>query len=273
VPGNHDVSNAIGYTKTMTPAKDGSVMAFIYNMFVKPNTFDTSTKALAQTSYDETKYANAANKVYYSRDIAGVHFMFINMWPDSDAQEWMANDLKNISSTTPAVIITHDQPETEVKHLSDPTGSAVFTNNYENLLSNISDFTTTKSTGANTNTAQMSFVQFLQRHTNIVAYFHGNDNYNELSTCDDTGATTSGRGCFKGPNSNYSVWLPEFRVDSPMKGLVSGMDATTALDTDKLSYQVITIDSVAKKMTVREFFWKTNKWGASATISLAPRKK
>jgi hypothetical protein len=49
------------------------------------------------------------------------------------------------------------------------------------------------------------------------------------------------------------------------------------LDIDKLSYHVISIDSAAKKMTVREYRWKTQTWGSDpgsfATISLAPRTK
>jgi len=34
---------------------------------------------------------------------------------------------------------------------------------------------------------------------------------------------------------------------------------------------VITIDPLAKKLTVREYLWFTKAWGASQTISLAPR--
>jgi hypothetical protein len=290
-PGNHDVSNAIGYRKTLnngsgapTPSYDGSVLAFIYNTFVKAGTFDTSTKALAQASYTNPTYQTASNKVYYSRDIAGVHFMFISMWPDLDAQAWMEGDLAKISSTTPAIIFTHDEPVTEVKHLTDPAGPTVFssTNQFENLLVNVSAVATTATAGANTNDAQLTFVRFLQRHKNIVAYFHGNANYNQFYM-------------YHGPTGFNLVDLPVFRVDSPMKGLVSGMDASTAagcdptgatpevapyacLNTDKLSYQVISIDSAAKKMTVREYLWKTKAWGTlppgiTGNVDLVPRAK
>jgi hypothetical protein len=289
-PGNHDVSNAIGYYNGGSASKilnngsgpntfDGSVLAFIYNSFVKAGTFDTSSKTAAQNSYTNATYQTAANKVYYSRDIAGVHFMFISMWPDLDAQAWMETDLAKLSSTTPAVIMTHDEPVTEVKHLTDPAVPAVAigANKYENLLVNISAFPTTGTAGANTNDAQRTFVRFLQRHKNIVAYFHGNTNYNQFYT-------------YTGPDN--LVTLPVFRVDSPMKGMVSGIDATTAvgcdttgatpevapfacLNTDKLSYQVISIDSVAKKMTVREYLWKTNAWGTTppGNVDLVPRTK
>jgi hypothetical protein len=281
VPGNHDVSNAIGYPKTLTPATDGSVLAFIYNKFVKAGTFDTSTKALAQASYNNATYQNSDKKVFYSKDIAGVHFMFINMWPDTVAQTWMEADLAKVSATTPAIIFTHDQPETEGKHLTDPTGVTVFSNKYENLLSNIGKFAKPAGDATDTVDAEQTFTTFLAKHKNIVAYFHGNDNFNQLNTCDPvTGADTSpaqlpstGRGCYKGQDN--SVLLPEFRVDSPMKGNFSGLgySGTGSSDPNVLSYQVVTLDSVQKKLTVREYFWKTKTWGSSATISLAPRTK
>jgi hypothetical protein len=300
VPGNHDVSNAIGYTKplsrdgsasvtgastTLTPL-DGSIMAYIYNWFVKPGTFDTSSKDSAQKSYVNATYQNADNKIYYSKDIAGVHFMFISMWPDLDAQAWMEGDLARISSTTPAVIVTHDGPTTEAKHLTSQNGPTDFGNTYENLLVNagVVPYSATANIGA-----QRDFVRFLQRHKNIVAYFHGNDNWNDIGTCDASGVYQTGdaantTGCYQGPDAATNpVYLPTFRVDSPMKGRDSGQDKYTTtpglnFNSDLLSYQVISIDSVAKKMTVREYRWKTGKWGNTptnsvATISLAPRAK
>jgi hypothetical protein len=302
IPGNHDVSNAIGYsngggaTKILNNGSgpntfDGSVMAFIYNKFVKAGTFDTSTKSAAQASYTNATYQDAANKIYYSKDIAGVHFMFISMWPDLDAQAWMETELSKISSTSPAVIVTHDQPDTEAKHLTDLAGPASWANGFENLLVNISPTATTGT--SDTIAAQRTFVRFLQRHKNIVAYFHGNTNYNDLGTCDSNGVKLTGiasntTGCYQGPDPVANpVYLPWFRVDSPMKGEITGVAAKVApaactagvncLEIDKLSYHVISIDSAAKKMTVREYRWKTQTWGADpgsfATIPLTPRTK
>jgi len=105
--------------------------------------------------------------------------------------------------------------------------------------------------------AQRGFVAMLKRHKNIVAYFHGNDNRNQFYT-------------YPGPDNDVS--LNVFRVDSPMKGSVSGKDAADGIgDPSKLSFQVVTIDSAAKNMTVREYLWNTKTWGASRTVSLAPR--
>jgi hypothetical protein len=100
-------------------------------------------------------------------------------------------------------------------------------------------------------------VAWLKLHKNIVAYFHGNDNRNEFYT-------------YTGPDNDIS--LNVFRVDSPMKGTISGIDATDGKgDPTKLSFQVITIDSAKNSMTVREYLWNTRTWGVSTTVSLAPR--
>jgi len=63
------------------------------------------------------------------------------------------------------------------------------------------------------------------------------------------------------------------RADSPIKGKVSGKDET------KLSFQVVTYDTVAKTLTARECLWNAKgsgdsdatpvAWGTSRTISLA----
>jgi hypothetical protein len=58
-----------------------------------------------------------------------------------------------------------------------------------------------------------------------------------------------------------------------MKGEISGSDET------KLSFQVVSIDSAARTMTVREALWNTDPtrtdepvvWGASTTVALMPR--
>jgi hypothetical protein len=98
-------------------------------------------------------------------------------------------------------------------------------------------------------------VQFLKKHANIKAYFHGNSNWNEFYT-------------YKGPDKDVN--LPVFRVDSPMKGKYSGKDETL------LSFQLITIDPQKQEMTVRECLWNTvpgnvrqkTMVGKSATISI-----
>jgi 5'-nucleotidase len=266
VPGNHDVSNAVGYYKAMTPLFDATSYANIYNMMMKPTTLLTNTGFIGATPNATTAAASyAANKVYFSKDLGGVHFVFVGMWPDSAARAWMDSDLRKVSSTTPVVLFTHDEPNIETKHLMNPNTPYTInsTNKFENLVLGEGAgglASVTAITGAST-AEQAALATWLKNHKNVVAYFHGNTNYNEFYT-------------YAGPNNDIS--LNTFRVDSPMKGMASGIDSTTVPfvgvgDPSLLSYQVISIDPAAANMTVREYLWNTKTWGASKTVSLAPR--
>jgi acid phosphatase type 7 len=243
-PGNHDISNAIGYTTPLVPLTDPTSMVGIHNRMIQPTT------ALSNATYNY-----ATDKVNYSRDIAGVHFQFVNMWPDSANRVWMEADLATVPATTPVLIFTHSPPEVEAKNFSNPNGSRDIngTDLFQNLLAE------TFKDGAKTNDAakieMRGFAAFLKAHKNIRAYFNGHDNFNEFGT-------------WTGPDND--VALPYFRVDSPMKGNVSKADET------KLSFQLISIDSAAQKLTVREVLWNadstkfaaTSAWGLSKTLSL-----
>jgi hypothetical protein len=93
-------------------------------------------------------------------------------------------------------------------------------------------------------------------HPNVVAYFHGNSNWNEFYE-------------WKGPDR--SIGLHVFRVDSPLKGALSASDET------QLSFRVGTIDPDRRMLTVRECLWNVHptdpavaiEWGHKATVRLA----
>jgi hypothetical protein len=247
-PGNHDVSNAIGYYKAMTPATDATVMAEIYNRMMAPATLRTAAT-----------YSYTNDKINYSKNIGGVHFVFINMWPDSGVRAWLDTDLSTVAATTPVILFSHDQPEAESKHFTNPNGTHDInaTDKFENLL--VDQLADGLTTAAADTIEQNAFVAWLKNHKNVVAYFHGNDNENKFRT-------------YQGPN--LDVALPVFQVDSPMKGNVSGTTET------KLSFMVVSIDTSAKQLTARECLWNPTAtagapvaWGASATISLSPRAK
>ncbi len=245
VPGNHDVTNAIGFYKTMVPPRDATAIAQIYNLMLKPATPRT-----------KDTYDYATDKVNYSKDIGGVHFQFITMWPDSGIRAWMADDLKAVPATTPVVIFTHDQPDAESKHFTNPNdpGDINATDKFENILVDVfADATTISDEEDNPIPSvieQQALVAFLKDHKNIVAYFHGNDHIN---------------GYYKYAGPDGGIALNTFRVDSPMKGPASLKDET------KLTFSVVTIDAAAKSMTVRDYQWNAKTWGASNTVSLAPR--
>ncbi len=254
VPGNHDVSNAIGYTKALSPATDATVLVEIYNRMVKPATARTTAT-----------YDYKTDKVFYSRDVRGVHFVFVNMWPDSAARTWLATDLASVSATTPVVLFTHDEPPSESKHFTSPstTGTAYdWSLKFENLLSDV--FADAPATTATANLVeQRSLVAFLKAHRNVVAYFHGNNNSSEFYD-------------FTGPDAD--VTLHTFRVDSPTKGSVSGIDAADGIgDESKLSFMLVTIDTEARKLTAREVLWNGTRaagaplaFGTQRTVSIVP---
>ena len=80
MPGNHDMSNAIGFHRKMSPKKDASSLIGIYNLMnetnLKPNQFDS-----------------ALHRVHYSKDVSGVHFVFLSLFLDSAERVWLDHDL------------------------------------------------------------------------------------------------------------------------------------------------------------------------------------
>lgn len=248
-PGNHDISNAIGFYKPMLPLTDPTSMVKIYNMMLKP--------AIPLTN---ATYNYATDKVNYSRNIKGIHLMFITLWPDSAERIWMQKDLDTVKSSTPVIIFTHDQPTCEAKHFTNPVPPHTINAGYkfENLTAEYyKDKITVKGEGekASTDIEQRGWVSFLKKHQNIKAYFHGNSNYNEFYV-------------YHGPDNDVN--LNTFRVDSPMKGKYSSQDETL------LSFQLISFDASQQTLTVRECLWNTRPqnptqpivWGKSITVSL-----
>jgi hypothetical protein len=187
--------------------------------------------------------------VLTSRDAEGVHFVFLTVWPDSLGRAWLARDLERVGASTPVVVFTHDQPDAQSKHFTNPNGAHDINaaDKFENLLSDT--FADGKTVAADDAIEQAAWETFVRQHPNITAYFHGNSNWNEFYV-------------WSGPQR--SVSLHTFRVDSPMKGSFSESDER------RLSYHVVTIDTSTMTMTVRERLWNTASWGDMATVSLRP---
>ncbi|MEO7530723.1 MAG: hypothetical protein ABIS69_04905, partial [Sediminibacterium sp.] len=202
-----------------------------------------------------TTFTYATDKINYSKDAPGIHFVFINIWPDSRNRSWLARDLKRVKPTTPVILFAHDPPVGDSKHFTNPYGvhDMNTTDKFENLLEE--QYKVDAINPQSTVKEENGLVAFLKAHPNIKAYFHGHTNWTEFYT-------------YKGPDKDIS--LPVFRSDSPMKGRLSATDET------KLSFQLVSIDTHTKKMTVRECLWNTDPrdpskpivWGTSATVSL-----
>ena len=249
VPGNHDVSNAIGFHRPMVPAVDPSSLIGIYNLMMRPSVPLTSST-----------FTYPRDRVQTTRDIGGVHFIFLTVWPDSSERAWITRDLASVPASMPVMLVTHDQPDADGKHFTNPTGlhDINATDKFENLLVDaLDDGPTIEAPSVR---EQAGLERFLADHPNVTAYFHGNSNWNQFYD-------------WTGPDQSLALHV--FRVDSPMKGNFSANDETV------LSFQLATVDMSSRRMTVREVLWNAHRgatgteitWGASTTVALSPRPR
>ncbi len=246
VPGNHDISNAIGYYRPLHPGPDATSAAGIFNLMMHPRVPRTAGS-----------YHYATDRIHFAVNVNGVHLSFLNIWPDSQERAWLDKDLAKVHRRTPVLLFAHDPPAGDPKHFTNPLGTHDInpTDRFENLLSErYKDVATIPVAGAPkdstvakapTDIEQRAFVAFLKDHSNIAAYFHGHNNHNEFYD-------------YRGPD--HDITLPTVRIDSPMKGAVSATDET------KLSFALVTIDAARHRMTVREVLWNSAPMDASAPI-------
>lgn len=239
VPGNHDMSNAIGFHRPMEPKKDPASMIGIYNLMFpnsKVSSFDSSL-----------------HRIHYSRDINGVHFIFLSLYPDSAERVWMEKDLKNISIATPVFLFAHSIPDVEPRFFENPNG--IHDINEEDRFENLvpERYKDGKDLKGETTIEQNGFVHFLQQHPNIKVYFHGHENWTEYYT-------------YSGPSKNINLTC--IRTDSPMKGRIS------VKDEKKLAFELVTMNTHSGVLTVREVLWNAQdgvssfNWGLMANYSL-----
>lgn len=242
VPGNHDISNAIGYTKPLFPARDAASAAGIYNLMMTPDTL------LTAGTFDYL-----TDRTHYSFTTDSIRLVFMGMWPDSSMRGWYEENITkdNVTEDIPTIIFTHDPPEAEAKHFTNPwkPHDINVRDGFQNLLT---DICAVKYTDRKPKGNWRELEKFFLSHPEIKAYFHGDCNYNEFYV-------------WQGPEGKIS--LPVFRVDSPMKGEYSATDETL------LSFIIVTIDTGKHLLTARECFWNTEKrpgirWGESTTIRL-----
>jgi hypothetical protein len=239
VPGNHDMSNAIGFHRPMEPKKDPASMLGIYNLMFPNN--------------QVTTFDSSLNRIHYSRDIKGVHFIFLSLYPDSAERVWMEKDLQNIKTSTPVLLFAHSIPDVEPRFFENPNGLHDINeeDKFENLVPE--RYKDGKDVKGETFIEQNGFVDFLIKHENIKAYFHGHENWTEYYQ-------------YKGPKNNINLTC--IRTDSPMKGRIS------VKDENKLAFELVSINTNTGLLTVKEVLWNANpnsaqiKWGLINSFNL-----
>lgn len=235
LPGNHDISNAIGYTKPLAPARDPRCAVEIYNRTMQPR------QPLCDTTFDYR-----TDRVVRSFVDSGIRFLIVGIWPDSQARVGIDSVLRS-DPATPCLLFTHMPPEAEAQRFTNPRGdhSINRTDGFENLICD----TCSVSADRTPRREYRDLARFLREHSAIRAWFHGHTNYNEYYR-------------WTGPDGDLS--LPVFRVDSPMKGEYSEADDRT------VSFQVVTIDTDTRRMSVRAWEWNRPipAWGPMMTVQL-----
>jgi len=239
VPGNHDMSNAIGFHRPMQPKKDPASMLGIYNLMFPNN--------------QVSKFDSSVTRIHYSRDIKGIHFIFLSLYPDSAERVWMEKDLKNIAVTTPVLLFAHSIPDVEPRFFENPNGLHDINEDdkFENLVPE--RYKDGKNVKGETTIEQNGFVHFIQQHPNIKVYFHGHENWTEYYD-------------YKGPKNNINLTC--IRTDSPMKGRTSAKEET------KLAFELVSINTQTGFLTVKEVLWNAHlnsndpSWGQVGTYFL-----
>lgn len=157
----------------------------------------------------------------------------IGMWPDTLARGWFEREVAARDSVTPVLLFTHDPPDAEAKHFTNPIPPHGINarDGFQNLLA---DTCSVSSPEGNPHANWARLAAFVARHDCIKAYFHGDKNYNEFYE-------------WHGPDG--SIDLPVFRVDSPMKG------EETSADERRLSFIHVVLDTRERRLTVRECLW------------------
>jgi hypothetical protein len=246
-PGNHDISNSIGQQFIIPANIDDDSMRQLLAIAqgTAPITAGTYTQAFFQQENASGAFVNKPN---YSMDIGGIHFVSISAWPDSGSRKWIDANLAAVPLTTPVILFTHCYPDVDPKLLAPPSTTSPYStipgaptaigaaNDYEAVVSDVID-STEFATSTSTNVEQTAMANWIKSHPNIVAYFHGHTNFNEMYQ-------------FVGPN--HDIKLNCFRIDSPMKGQLSaGASGKETL----LSFQLATVNTTTWQMTVREIRW------------------
>ncbi len=274
-PGNHDVNDAIGMTGKISPANvDATSFVKIYNRMTP---YSSQAPITTNVFANPANYTNVNLRVNYSFNAGGVHVQCVNMFPDKNILNWMSADLANVPASTPVFLFCHvplNMAATETKVFGSPTNTSSSAGADIPLTLSGVDSPTSY---VDMNAAKQYVADWLVAHPNVRALFSGHDNFN---------GATNWNG--QDPNNNIiaardAAWagVTLFRVDSPMKGDISGVSSTSGSLTGigmetNLSFQVYSLDIANRLLTEREYYYDNTAdgtgngaWsGQSTTIDL-----
>jgi hypothetical protein len=237
IPGNHDISNAIGYPTTQSFTTDPTCVVEIYNRMMHP--------AEPRTTHN---FVQRLDKSVYAFAQSGIAFLFGGAWIDSESRRQL--ELTGlVNDSTPAILFTHFPAAPEAFRFTNPhPGHDINAEaRYQNVIEDIPDvdLSTDAPVGLYREAAR-----FLGRNPQIAAWLHGHSHCNFFYE-------------WTGPDEDISI--KAFQTDSPTLGALSSKDELI------VSYLVVSIDPEQSRMTVRQYFWhpdKPDKWGISESVAL-----
>ena len=274
-PGNHDVNDAIGMTgKIAANNIDATSYVQIYNRMTP---YSGQAPIATNVFSNPANYTNVSLRVNYSFNIGGVHVQCVNMFPDKNILTWMSADMANVPASTPVFLFCHiplNMAATETKVFGSPTNTSSSAGADIPLTLSGVDSPTSY---VDMNAAKQFVADWLVAHPNVRALFSGHDNFNGATNWN--GQDANGNLI----TSRDSAWagVTLFRVDSPMKGDISGVSSTSGSLTGigmetNLSFQVYSLDIANRLLTEREYYYDNTAdgtgngvWsGQSTTINL-----
>lgn len=240
--GNHDASNAVGFTPTLMPPTDTAPMSGLR----------VRMPGVRRDTLRPFDYRR--DRIHFVVDLGGVQLMVLHIWPDSEERRWMEQELAMIPDSVPVLLLTHDPPVPDVKHFlprEGETGNEGFQSLLAERWAPLAERRGLPGMdGPEASGTYAAFLALLARHRNVRAYFHGHVNYTEFYDIRD---------------DDRQVSVPAFRVDSPLKGRDS------ANDDARLSYLIVSVATDRQTMTVREYRWSAPaelRWGPRCTVPL-----
>ena len=164
IPGNHEISTALGRYPPAFPLPDAGAMVGMFNR--------AHNASLRPEEYDF-----AAHKVTMARDLAGVRLLLVQLWPDEEARAYIAREIAASPADTPIILVCHFPPGVSAVYRESPERK--FGAVPENTCGTVpADAAGQARIVELSREERRAFAGFIKQHPSIVAYFHGHHHNN-----------------------------------------------------------------------------------------------